>query len=135
MRHAHADLINKWLNDTSQKIETYLPITDKWGSTSIAFALSDNDGKHIMRFVADDPYAELKQAQEDGKRVVWQSSEGDWTDVGGKGKWNFNYPVGRYKIIPYDQSYTHVILTAFGSIPINISKSELTGKITTKVME
>jgi hypothetical protein len=137
-KHAHADLINKWLDDTSQEVRILDAgiAADYWRVSTIAKLICDNEGRNYFRVIQKvDPYAELKQAQADGKRIVWLDAEGDWLDVDESTKWKFNYPPDRYKIIPYDQTEQISKFTnKFGIVVLKLTRSEITGKLTAEVI-
>jgi hypothetical protein len=134
-KHAHADLINKWLDDTSIPVESYYAVNDSWKPNGIWNVIDDIKGSSMYRLKPGDPYAELKQAQADGKRIVWLDAEGDWLDVDESTKWKFNYPPDRYDIIPYDQTEQISKFTnKFGIVVLKLTRSEITGKLTAEVI-
>ena len=131
MKHIHAELMKAWLDDTSQYIETYIPLDDIWATVPPGCLLSDNGG--LFRLRKADKYAELKQAQKDGKRIAFYGDEGVWDDYTGNG---FYWGVDRYKIIPYDQTEKIMLDSVkFGPVNLTITKSELTGKISVEVID
>ena len=138
-KHAHADLINKWLDDTSQEVRILEGgiAAGYWRESTIAALIYDDEGHNDFRVIQKvDPYAELHQAQADGKRIVWLNAEGDWLDVDEGSKWKFNYPPDQYDIIPYDQTTTSTFYgSIFGTVRVKLTKSEITGKITAEVLD
>ena len=134
-KHAHVDLINKWLEDTSIPIESYYIVSDHWKSASIWNVIDDIDGKATYRLKPPDPYAELKQALKDGKRVavkVKVSNDQVWLDCYDL---KFNRPPDHYKIIPYDQTeQTSLITNKFGIVVLRFTKDELLGKLRVEII-
>ena len=88
-----------------------------------------------------DPYAHLRQANEEG-RVAWEGFDGEWTLPQG-GKWlNLGtHPAHRYKIVEPDLVWTEQNWTYPSTKPLGVhlveeyTLSGLTGEITAKVVK
>jgi hypothetical protein len=81
------------------------------------------------------PYAELRQAYRDGKRVVFQQSNGKWTDIRDELDVLSVFHISRYKIVANDECYTTVYRSKFGPIKIKVTKSVIDGKVTLEAIE
>ncbi len=135
MKHPHADLINKWLEDTSQEIETYDRFNCRWLEGQISYVCSDIGGCFEYRIKPSDPYAELRKAQKEGKRIVFKDSSGEWVDQIKEIDFEFNYPPEMYKIVDRDNVYEFTVGTDFGIVYVEITKSGIDGKVTAKVVK
>lgn len=136
-RHPHEKLIKEWLDDTSKKIQM-LTHGSVWYPAKLEELAEDYSGDYEFRIKPSDPYAELRKAQEEGKRVVWQSGSGEWEDNSAGGYWEFTYTPDRYKIVDYDKEVDISInpqAKGFGIVNIRMKKSGITGKITSEVIE
>jgi len=93
----------------------------------------------VHHYRIHDQYRELKEAQEQGKRVVWQSSNGTWVDINDE-EIGESFSPERYKIVDYDCfAFTTVLENdingLFGPVKIKLTKSGIDGKITDEVIE
>lgn len=137
MKHPHAELIKAWLEDTSQEIRR-LDVgiaADYWRDSDIMKVIADSSRFHEYELKTSDPYAELRKAQAEGKRIVWQDSSGKWVDNASKEGWKFVDPVDRYKIVDHDIVDNCHIAARFGIVGLKLTKCGITGKITVEVVE
>ena len=83
--------------------------------------------------IVKDVFAELREAQKDGKRIVWQASNGDWIDETIPWQFNGAYSANRYKIVSYDTfTVVNLDLNDIGLINLKITKSGIDGKLSFK---
>ena len=123
MKHPHADLIKRWLDDTSQKI--IINFLDKPGTTSIGSVVSDINGTVSFSLEPADPYADLRKAQAEGKRVVMLIGD-EWIE--GK-KWVFKGPVNHYKIAEPDEYQTNRVYLFNKYYLLKSKKCGITGEV------
>lgn len=86
-----------------------------------------------------DPYRELREAQEQGKRIVWQNSLGDWEDLPHDASHKFDktvIPTSRFKIVEHDV-IEHADIMMSGErkpVRIKLTKSGIDGTIKAEVI-
>jgi hypothetical protein len=86
----------------------------------------------IEKYRIHDPYRELKEAQASGKRVIWQSSDGEWFDSVDIDE---DYSSKRYKLADDDKSFIFASYFYNEAIKIKLTKSGITGEITAEVVD
>lgn len=135
--HPHAEIIKAWLDDTSVKIEVINGYLPKVMEVKISSVINDESGSGRFRIKQADPYEELRKAQDDGKRVVFQNSKGEWEDSRFKWVFDGSYPPSRYKVAAQDISIRERLRCnhpEFDGVLIQITKSGIDGKISAKVV-
>ena len=130
MKHPHAELIKQWLDDTSRE---FYSMGSKRGIETV---LNDVAGILKFKFIDIDPYASLRKAQEEGKRVVLNLGGNHWVDQQKmEKKWDFNAPVELYKIAEPDKYAEQTWYSPFGRCRIKFKKCGITGKVTAEVVD
>jgi hypothetical protein len=118
-----------------KKIEYFMESFNEW----IALNLKENHmfGKY-SQYRIHDPFLELKSAKDQGKRIVFQLSNGSWVDINDEG-FREDYSPDRYKIVDYDKTTTSILCFDDGmtvdTINLKVTKSGITGTITAEVVE
>jgi hypothetical protein len=153
--HCGTDLLLSGIHDTSEYSFAYGIIEDKpvfdgdilyhpehgkvkiFSTDMIDFKTWLIEFKDVLswnKLVVDD-FFEIKQAQKDGKRVIFQNSAGKWVDIetyshhNNSDVHNFKYHIDRYKVVDYDYSSMQKSTVWGEEVYIKFTKSGIDGEI------
>ncbi len=91
--------------------------------------------------VKPDIYADLKNAYNDGKRIVWKDANARWHDAekDSNGKFlplEYVLPLDKYKIIPYDLTESALYYTPISDLAVRLkfTRSQIDNSLTVEII-